>query len=363
MSLDLELRLGLDASDASAPVPPGVVSFTYKIGSGSTTSITPPDTVAMGTVESATLTITLTNTGNPSTIDSLVIGGDSGLTLSSGPTLPQVRNDGEKATFIFATPAGEAAYSDTLTFVINGQSYLLTITYTIHIPLELPAGYTAWMDLTGEADGAFPTLANKGSVTADWVRNGSAVTVASDGANSQSYAKAAVTTDYCKLNGKTLADVISAAKGTIACLFRVTLADDSASPWANQGVLGSSSSLLGIGTRASTNKIMPYHRGGSENATLALDYTSNTWRAVVFRWERGSVNKIYARLNGDASWAEASITQDLFALTGEVRAAGGVTGQTTTSGVQHAVFYADQSEASGDEIMAFLCEQGGLTDL
>lgn len=227
--------------------------------------------------------------------------------------------------------------------------------------LDLPEDYTAWLDLTGVPDDDFPTVANKGSVGADWVRNGSAITVDSEGINGQSYAKAAATNDYTKLNGSTLAAVVSAAKGTMACLFRLTLADDNASPWSNQGVIGSSSSLLGIGSRVSTAKIMPYHRGGSENATLALDYASGEWRAIVFRWERGSVNKIYARLNGDA-WSEAAISQDVFSLTGDVRVVGGVTGQITTGGATHAVFYKDQSEEIGDAIMAFLCERGGLSD-
>ena len=227
--------------------------------------------------------------------------------------------------------------------------------------LEPPAGMTGWFKLDdatpGESD-AFPAVANAGSVVEDWSRVATGVTLqTASGPNGMKFAQVAASSDEVVAGALTVGDFITVAKGTFAWIFRHTLSGTSTSHYSNIRLMRNSDVFLGVGGHED-GKISPFYRGGSLNYQLPIDYTSNTWRVLVMRWERGVVNKLFGKLDGDVAWSEVAIAQDLYAATGAIRLFDG--SESATSGIAEFLAYDDQSEEIGDALMAYLVARGGF---
>ena len=226
-----------------------------------------------------------------------------------------------------------------------------------------PGAPTGWLNVQSEAAGAFGTVANQGSVVANWVRNATSTTVEEGGPNSLKYVHSAkAANDYAKLSGKTWADLVDADNGMIGVIVRQVEIDallDSANAFSTNGPVWDTAPYLGIGSH-STNGLTPFVRGGSENSQLALAYTANTWRVVVMRWQRGAVNKLFGKING-GSWVETAHSQDIFALTGAVIVAKSFLNRETMDVAEMLAYDGVQLEAAGDDLGGYLATRAGLT--
>ena len=222
-----------------------------------------------------------------------------------------------------------------------------------------PAGATAILDLSGEVAGAFGTVANGGSVGGNWTRNATAVAIAADGPNSMKYAYKAASTDYIKLGTLTLNDLVSQSVGMVGFIGKLTLAGGSttanginnAKLWNMQA-----SDFHMLSSMENIETLRLINRGASLNQYVESSYTTDTWRAGVVRWD-GVANKLYIKLNGDVSWAEAAMTQDIFSGAGQWAL---LSNTTQTNAIAKWMSYQTQSEETGDELLAHMVALAGL---
>ena len=229
---------------------------------------------------------------------------------------------------------------------------------------EPPEGMTGWLKLDdatpGEAD-AFPTVANAGSVEEDWTRNGSVITLQTEGGpNGMKYAdKAVITGDHLKCGTKVVSDFVTAAKGMFGVIFSMEFTGNSSNAFNNSKICAGASTYIGIASNLADVKIVPFYRGSSLNYVLPIDCAHDEWTAMVMRWERGAVNKLFGKVVGDESWSEVAIGQDAFSVADVMQLFGG-NGTFVIGSLAEWLAYADQSEEDGDTLLAYLAERGGF---
>lgn len=221
-------------------------------------------------------------------------------------------------------------------------------------PLEPPAGMTGWLKLDDADAGAFPSTANAGSISANWTRSGTVITVETGGPNGMKFAFAADPGDWLLLGaGATIADFFDNNAGMCSVIVKTGLIASEAVQYQVPGPVHDAGTYMGLGIRsAGADKIVPWGWDTTEKK-INLDYTAAAWAVVTVRWDG---TNIYAKINA-GSWQSASMG-NLGAVTGVLRL---LQNGAQDPGIAEMLMYSTvNSEEDGDAAHAYLRQRSAI---
>jgi len=151
-----------------------------------------------------------------------------------------------------------------------------------------------------------------------------------------------------------LENIASLGEGILGAVFNVELISDDSTPYLTPLIYGDKFPIVGIGQHATNGKLIPFVRGSSV-LTTEHDYTSETWRAIVIRWD--GPGKLYSKMDGEEEWTEStgSLTGAASSLMNAALAVGRSQSEPAGSRkIADVCTGPTQTEEIGDALLAFL---------
>ena len=195
------------------------------------------------------------------------------------------------------------------------------------------------------------TIANPGSAGGNWTPDTPKPVVTAGGPNGLKFVDS---TGF--ITGPGIDTLVAASAGMIGLVFRTELETDAGNKWAGKGLFYFPGGYGGLAPRsAGGNKLCPWLYTTGGEVYTEHDYTAQTWRALVMRWD---VDKLYSRMDGESVWQEVAAADGPASLSGGVVLLKGNT--ATDCDLTKPVTYNTQSVDAGNTLLAHLVSIAGL---